>query len=75
MTDRLKLSAKRQAILIEASRHSMGLVSCPYVGGFERVNWIKSADYLVSVGLLRPYVHGGFEITPEGRAALSAPTP
>lgn len=67
---KIKLTRKRQLILEAASKHHLGLVERPYLTGFERVSWDRNADYLVELGLLAPYVHGGYEITEEGRAAL-----
>lgn len=66
-----KLTQKRAAILSAAAKNKNGVVTNPFIFGFERVTWGKSAQYLVSAGLLTPYRHGGFEITDEGRAKIA----
>ncbi len=65
----LRLTEKRLRLLENASSHKMGIVERPYLVGFDRVSWDKDAQYLVDQGLLIPYVHGGYEITPAGREA------
>lgn len=66
-TKPLKLTVKRLRILTAAARHQHGLVSRPYLTGFERVAWDKNAAYLVGYGLLTPYyISNEYEITPEG---------
>jgi hypothetical protein len=64
-----KLTDKRLRILKSAASHKLGLVANPFIQGFERVSWTTNADYLVGFGLLRRYVHGGYEITETGRNA------
>jgi len=66
----VRLTEKRLRILRTASDHPLGLVTRPYLTGFERVSWDRNATTLQAGGLLAPYVHGGFEITPAGRAVL-----
>lgn len=63
----LRLTENRLRILTSASRHKLGLVSRPYLTGFERVAWDKNASYLVAQGLLKPYyISNEYEITPAG---------
>lgn len=68
----MKLTEKRERILQQAARHHLGLATNPYIVGFERVAWDKNASWLCENGLLARYVHGGFEITDAGRAALKS---
>lgn len=71
MTTSLRLTEKRLRILKAASEHHLGLVDRPYHTGFERVAWDKNASVLVEAGLLQRYVHGGYEITDDGREAYA----
>lgn len=64
------LIPSRRAILESAMRHPLGLIERPVLRGFERNTWDRNAGVLCDAGLLRGYVHGGYEITDEGRAAL-----
>jgi len=66
-----RLTEPRLRILRAAAKDKLGLVERPYLTGFERVSWDKNAAYLSNRFLLSPYVHGGFEITDAGRAALA----
>lgn len=66
-----RLTEKRLRILRAAASHERGLVDRPHLVGFERIAWDRNADYLVLTDFLSPYVHGGFEITEAGRAALA----
>lgn len=65
-----KLTGKRVRILQDAAKAKIGITN-PYIIGWERVSWDKNARYLSDHGLIRPYVHGGYEITDAGRAALA----
>lgn len=64
------LIPSRQKILEAAARNALGVVERPVLRGFDRTNWDRNAATLCDAGLLRGYVHGGYEITDEGRAAL-----
>lgn len=63
------LTNRRLAILNSAKDNDV--VSMPYMTGFERVSWLRNAEYLVTCGLLRPNAHGDWYITDAGRAALT----
>lgn len=65
------LIPSRVRILEAAERHALGLVERPVLRGFDRNTWDRNAAVLCEAGYLRPYVHGGFEITDIGRTALS----
>ena len=65
-----KMTEKRTAILKEAVKHPLGIVERPYFQEFSRIAWDNNAAALTRAGLLAPYVHGGYEITAEGRAVL-----
>lgn len=67
------LTEARLRILDAAARHKLGLVERPYVIGFARTSWDRNANKLIDLGFLVPYVHGGYEITDAGRAALIPP--
>jgi hypothetical protein len=63
-----KPTEKRLFILERATRHPIGLVSRPYLTGFERVSWDKNSAYLVEHGLLTRYIYDNeYEITEAGR--------
>lgn len=68
----IRLTECRLRILRAANNDRLGLVSRPYFTGFSRVTWDRNAADLIKAGLLSRYVHGGFEITDAGRAALQA---
>jgi hypothetical protein len=65
------LTPNRVRILQSALSDTMGVVTRPYLPGFEGVTWDRNAKALCGCGYLKPYVHGGFEITDTGRAALT----
>ena len=69
------MTDKRAAILKEAAKHPLGIVERPYFQWFSRIAWDNNAAALTRAGLLSPYVHGGYEITSAGRAALKEQTP
>lgn len=66
----MALTEKRLRILNRAAADDRGLVSRPYMTGFERVAWDRNVAHLVAQQFLVPYRHGGFEITVAGREAL-----
>lgn len=41
--------------------------------GYLRASWHAKMSRMVEAGLFTPYVHGGYEITAAGRAALAQP--
>jgi hypothetical protein len=72
-TQKIKMTERRMRILQSAAAHKIGLVSRPYMTGFERVSWDRNAKYLVDAGLLTVYIYAGeYEITDAGRATLLA---
>jgi hypothetical protein len=66
----LNLTPNRVRILQSALADTLGVVTRPYLPGFEGVAWDRNAKALCDAGYLKPYVHGGFEITGDGKAAL-----
>lgn len=62
------LTQNQALILRTAASAKLGVVECPYLPGFEGVTWDRNAKKLCERGYLKPYVHGGFEITDAGRA-------
>lgn len=65
------LTPNRIRILQSAMDDPMSVVTKPYMPGFEGVAWDRNAKTLCERGYLKPYVHGGYEITDAGRAALA----
>lgn len=65
------------------SRPFDGLLSFQGSGtgvGLMRASWNRAAAQLIDLGLIEPYVHGGYELTDEGRRvrgelAGTSPTP
>lgn len=58
--------------LRQASGNHLGLLTPHHSwGGLQRAAWHARMSRYVADGLLKPYVHGGYEITPAGRAALT----
>lgn len=67
-----KLTKAQCRELRRAANHPLGIVDTGIGwGGLQRASWHARMSALVSDGLLRPYVHGGYEITDTGRAALT----
>jgi hypothetical protein len=68
------LTNNQRNILSAAAVNKLGVVERPYLPGFEGVTWNRNATKLCERGLLKPYVHGGFEITDAGRATIAKAT-
>lgn len=66
------LTQNQALILRTAASAKLGVVERPYLPGFEGVTWDHNAKKLCERGYLKPYVHGGFEITDAGRATAGA---
>ncbi len=68
-----KLTKAQVKELRRAADHPLGIVEtvCGW-GGLQRASWHARMSHLVADGLLKPYVHGGYEITPAGLSALKA---
>jgi len=49
--------------------NALGVIEVPGRNGFRKSNWTRMMKRLAVAGLVKPYVHGGFEITPDGIAA------
>jgi len=64
-----RLTTARLRILTAAMASPLGVVTRPYMTGFERVAWDRNARTLCDAGWLTEYVHGGFEVTAAGRAS------
>lgn len=43
--------------------------------GLARAAWRRKMERLVAAGLMRPYVHGGYELTAAGEAAAAGNSP
>lgn len=57
--------------LERAAQHPLGITdTVAGWGGLQRAGWHARMSNYVAGGYFRPYVHGGYEITPAGRAAL-----
>jgi hypothetical protein len=55
-----------------AMGHPLGVVTAPVLrGGLGRSAWERMMSRLCAAGLFRPYAHGGYEITAEGRRAAN----
>jgi len=73
----MKLTEAHEREIKAAIRSSRGVVEPPSAiggGNLRRANWLRMMDRLCAAGLFRPYVHGGYEITDEGRKALETIT-
>lgn len=78
MSDSTKLtSAERQRLEQAIAQIDRGDLSATWplvFGGFGRASLSRTCDRLCSKGLLKPYVHGGWEVTDAGRrVALGDP--
>lgn len=71
----MKLTEAQRRILETAARNPLGVVTCPYSNGLAKTNWGRNILKLKMFGKVRPYVHGGYEITSVGRAAIAQFTP
>lgn len=56
-------------VLYQAMAHPLGLYRLDGPRGWRRAARERMCDRMVWDGLLKPYVHGGYEITSDGRAA------
>lgn len=70
MSDASILTDNQRNMLDRAAANKLGVVERPYLPGFEGVTWDRNARKLCERGYLRPYVHGGYEITDAGRKAI-----
>jgi hypothetical protein len=70
-----ELTDKQMGMLRAAASSKLSVVERPYLPGFEGVAWDRNAKRLCERGYLKPYVHGGFEITDGGRAAAGKTIP
>jgi hypothetical protein len=70
--------AQRKALASSVnSRPIEGLITFQDAGvgiGLRRAGWYRMMEGLERKGLVAVYVHGGYEITEQGRAALAAAT-
>lgn len=68
-----KLTKAQRVTLERAASNPSGLIEARIGwGGLQRAAWHARMSNIVAMGFLAPYVHGGYEITPAGRAALSS---
>lgn len=54
--------------------NKLGVIEPSGTKGYARNNWTRMMERLVKEGLVTPYVHGGYEITAAGQAALETTT-
>lgn len=67
-----KLTKAQTKELQRAADHRLGIVETGIGwGGLQRAAWHARMSHLVADGLLKPYVHGGYEITDLGRQSLA----
>ena len=70
----MKVTPAQRRVLEIAAKHELGLVTSLMLGattGFGSRSRRLMFNRLREAGLLKPYLHGGYEITDAGRAALS----
>jgi len=61
---------RRAASTVAGPRSPGGVVTCPSpTRGLAASGWERMMGRLCEAGFFRPYVHGGYEITDEGRRA------
>lgn len=65
------LTDNQRNMLNAAAANKLSVVERPYMPGFEGVTWDRNAHKLCERGYLKPYVHGGFEITDAGRKVIA----
>lgn len=69
----MKISAPQRRELEYAAANHFGLTRAAVpISGLGAAAKRKMMDRLCLMGLFRPYVHGGWEITDAGRAAITA---
>ena len=69
-----KITEKHRRQLLQAASHDLGLITFHSPGsgeGLRRAAFEKGMKTLCGLGLMQPYVHGGYEITELGRTELS----
>lgn len=71
MTVKLTLGQRKR--LEWAAMEPRGLVVCRAGKGWGKHSWEKMMEILQERGLVKPYVHGGYEITDAGRALVARP--
>lgn len=67
----MRLTEARLRTLRHGANDPNGVIKAPYLTGFERVSWLRSADALCEAGLITANAHGDWYITDAGRAALA----
>lgn len=68
----LTLTAAQHRALRCAADNELGVVEMPGGRpGHAGATWVKMMERLSTRGLCKPYVHGGYEITKDGRFALN----
>lgn len=66
----VQLTPKQRENLVKAADSPVGVVDLHCPRGFRRSAWERMMERLRTIGLVTPYVHGGYEITYTGKAAL-----
>lgn len=70
-TEEVGLSPAQRAALERASRTADGVITKVSTSGLGYASWDRMMKRLCGLGLMKPYVHGGFEITRAGRLVLA----
>jgi hypothetical protein len=52
---------------------ALGVIVCYDNNGLARANWRRTMERMVAAGFVTPYVHGGYELTASGQAAVASP--
>lgn len=71
--DEMRPTPAQAREMARAAAHPLGIVEARWPRGLAHAGWERMMARLTAGGLMRPYVHGGFEITAAGRAALPHP--
>ncbi len=66
----MKLTQPQRAALQRAADHPLGVVEHQGPRGLAYAVWDRMMQRLAAQALAKRYVHGGYEITDAGRAAL-----
>jgi hypothetical protein len=67
----LALSPAQRIALELAARAQSGVLERVGPRSFGNKSWERMMGRLCARGLMKPYVHGGYEITPAGRSLLA----
>lgn len=68
----MKLTETHIREITRAVSHRLGLLEFYGTAGLRKSGWERMMQRLVEAGYFVPYVHGGYEITEEGRRVAQA---